>query len=270
MVSAATCCTCVFSPNTWARIVRFLIRRTEFRLSGTIEEYAADYVAAMLVHQPIGPFYLGGHSYGAMVAYEMALQLVKQGHEIGLLAIIDQQKPGWRLKAGNAIPAVCQILANLPGRLSYELSRTPPAGRSQEIRRLLWRWSKAAFRHRQDAASMFGIDSGEAALASLFDAPSSSTAYRPLPSPVPITLFRASVQLLSHAAMDPTLGWSDLAEGKVRIHVIPGDHISITTEPLVRHLARTISNELDAAQSLTGRSELTGQRIFEQPNRIAL
>ena len=73
---------------------------------------------------------------------------------------------------------------------------------------------------------MFGINSGEAALISVFDAHLRALrAYRPLPSPVPITLFRASVQLLSHAAMDPTLGWSDLAEGKVRIHVIPGDHI---------------------------------------------
>ena len=65
-------------------------------------------------HQPIGPFYLGGHSYGAMVAYEMALQLVKQGHEIGLLAIIDQQKPGWRLKASNAIPAVFESSPTCP------------------------------------------------------------------------------------------------------------------------------------------------------------
>ena len=61
---------------------------------------AARYVAAMLAHQPTGPFYLGGHSFGAMIAYEMALQLVEQGHEIGMLAIIDQRRPGWRLTPG--------------------------------------------------------------------------------------------------------------------------------------------------------------------------
>ena len=72
----------------------FGLRRTpEARLTDTINQIAARYVAAMLRYQPVGPFYLGGHSFGAMVAYEMALQLVKQGHEIGLLAIIDQQRP---------------------------------------------------------------------------------------------------------------------------------------------------------------------------------
>ena len=33
--------------------------------------------------------------------------------------------------------------------------------------------------------------------------------YRPAPPPVPITLFRASKSLLSHLALDPTLGWSE-------------------------------------------------------------
>ena len=72
--------------------------------------------------------------------------------------------------------------------------------------------------------------------------------YQPRPSPVPITLFRASAQMLSHLAMDPTLGWSGLAKGDVQVHVVPGTHRSITTEPLVRQLAKALSATLDAAQ----------------------
>ncbi|WP_431272118.1 thioesterase domain-containing protein [Dankookia sp. P2] len=45
------------------------------RADGTddsIERIAARYVDAMLDRQPAGPFYLGGYSMGAVIAYEMA------------------------------------------------------------------------------------------------------------------------------------------------------------------------------------------------------
>ena len=99
------------------------LRRTaEMPLTDTIERMAARYVDAMRSHQPNGPYYLGGHSFGAMVAYEMALQLVAQGQEIGLLAIIDQRKPGWKLTPGTALATSPRILANLPRRIREELS----------------------------------------------------------------------------------------------------------------------------------------------------
>ena len=77
----------------------------------------------------MGPFYLGGHSFGAMIAYEMALQLVKQGHEVGLLAIIDQRRPGWRLTARDAIPSLHRILAKMPGRIRDEWTQVPASDR---------------------------------------------------------------------------------------------------------------------------------------------
>jgi len=61
---------------------------------------------------------------------------------------------------------------------------------------------------------------------------------------------RASVPLLFHLAMDPTLGWSGLAEGEVQVHMLPGNHDSIAAEPLVRELAKSLSGALDAAQGI--------------------
>ena len=54
--------------------------------------------------------------------------------------------------------------------------------------------------------------------------------------------------LLADLALDPTLGWASLAEGDVPVHIVPGDHHSITTEPLVRQLAAALSRALDASQ----------------------
>ena len=239
----------------------FGLRRTpEARLTDTISQMAARYVAAMLVHQPAGPFYLGGHSFGAMVAYEMALQLVEQGHEIGLLAIIDQRKPGWRLTARDAIPVLHRILIRIPGRIRDELAQVPATDRFRHIRRTLLRWSKAALGYRADAVSMFDLSRSDTEQILLFEANLRALRdYRPTPLPVPITLFRANVQLLSNLALDSTLGWSDLAESEVRVRIVPGNHGSITTEPLVRHLAKILSDELDAAQEAPRRVELANQ-----------
>ncbi len=111
----------------------FGLRRTsEAGLTDSISQIATRYVAAMLRHQPAGPFYLGGHSFGAMVAYEMAQQLVEQGHEIGLLAIIDQRRPGWRLTLRNVVPVLHRIPRQYTGPRSRRIGLV---GRRQSVSR---------------------------------------------------------------------------------------------------------------------------------------
>jgi amino acid adenylation domain-containing protein len=239
----------------------FGLRRTpEARLTDTISQIAARYVAAMLRHQPGGPFYLGGHSFGAMVAYEMAQQLVEQGHEIGLLAIIDQRRPGWQLTLRDAVPVLHRILANIPSRVRDELVSLDGASRFRGMLRISRRWLKVALGLQRDAASVFDLSHLEPEQALVFEAHFRALQdYRPMPSPVPITLFRARVQMLSHLVMDPTLGWSGLAEGDVQVHVVPGNHGSITTEPLVRQLANALSAALDVAQRAPRRIERAKQ-----------
>jgi len=228
----------------------------EARLADSISQIAACHVVAMLAHQPVGPFYLGGYSFGAIVAYEMAYQLVEQGHEIGLLAILDQRKPGWRLTARNALPVLHRILARIPGRIRDELAQDSSTNRFRRIGRLLSSWSKTAVGYRANAVSMFDLDPSETEQILLSDANLRVMRdYKPMPLPVPITLFRANVQLLSHLALDSTLGWSDVAKSEVRVRIVPGKHISITTEPLVRQLAKILSDELDAAQEASRRVE---------------
>jgi thioesterase domain-containing protein len=203
----------------------------------------------MLGRQPVGPFYLGGHSFGAMIAYEMALQLLTQGHDVGLLAIIDQHMPGQRRAPTAAIPGIYRLLTAAPGRIRYQLARVPAADRYGEFRRLVAGWSKTALGLKRDAASTFNLDRNETELISRFEAELKALrAYRPVPIPVPITLFRAKIPLMRHLPMDSTLGWKELAQREVHVRVVPGDHHSMTTEPLVRHLAQALSHELDLVQ----------------------
>ena len=218
-------------------------------LTETLPQIAARYTEAILAHQPAGPYYLGGYSFGAMVAYEVARQLLEQGHEIGLLAIIDQCRPGRQLTLGRALAALPHILGAIPQRLRDELAEVPLADRLRHFKRLALRWLKAAFGYRAPAASMFNLSAAEPELIERYDANLRALyAYQPRRLRASLTLFRAETQLLSHLALDSTLGWSDLVEGKVTVCVVPGNHYTITTEPLVWHLAEALSAELDATQ----------------------
>jgi thioesterase domain-containing protein len=183
----------------------------------------------------------------------MAVQLLDQGCEVGLLAIIDQRKPGWRLTFREALPVLHRILLRMPGRIRDEWVETPPTRRIKSLRRTLVKWFGAALGYRANAVSMFNINRDETKLIALFEANLKSLrAYRPKKLRAPMTLFRASRQSVSHAALDSTLGWRDLAVGGLQIRNIEGNHGSILKDPQVRELAKMVSDELDAAVSASG------------------
>jgi len=55
----------------------------------TVERMAQAYVADLQAERPYGPYALMGHSFGGMVALEMARRLVAAGEEVPLLTIFD-------------------------------------------------------------------------------------------------------------------------------------------------------------------------------------
>jgi amino acid adenylation domain-containing protein len=57
----------------------------------SIEDIAATYVAAIRQVQPRGPYHIGGWSFGAIVAWEIAIQLADLGQQVEQLALLD----GW-------------------------------------------------------------------------------------------------------------------------------------------------------------------------------
>ncbi|MCC6489182.1 MAG: amino acid adenylation domain-containing protein [Candidatus Hydrogenedentes bacterium] len=59
----------------------------------TIEETAAYYIEAMRAVRPEGPYHLGGHSSGGVVAFEMARQLRQEGHAVGTVVLLDTLAP---------------------------------------------------------------------------------------------------------------------------------------------------------------------------------
>ena len=59
------------------------------RLPASIEQMAAERLPLILDAQPRGPYLLGGHCNGALVAFETSRLLVEAGHIVDLLVMID-------------------------------------------------------------------------------------------------------------------------------------------------------------------------------------
>ena len=57
------------------------------------KEMATDYIREMRAIQPNGPYLLVGGCVGGIVAYEMAQQLLAQGQQVALLALLDTPRP---------------------------------------------------------------------------------------------------------------------------------------------------------------------------------
>ncbi|WP_420855679.1 non-ribosomal peptide synthetase [Streptomyces oceani] len=88
----------------------------EHTVSGSLTEMAADYVEQMRKVQPFGPYHLAGWSLGGSIAHEMAAQLKRAGHEVGVLALLDahpQDPPELRGHTGvNERDVVGSLLAH--------------------------------------------------------------------------------------------------------------------------------------------------------------
>ena len=59
-----------------------------------IEDMAEHSLKSIMRVQSEGPFHLGGHGLGGWVAFEVAQQLRRQGHEVALLALCESMAPG--------------------------------------------------------------------------------------------------------------------------------------------------------------------------------
>jgi hypothetical protein len=66
----------------------------------TIEEMATHFLSEMREVHPGGPWRLSGYCFGAIVAFEMAQQLLAAGEEVELLASFNGPSPTWIRKWG--------------------------------------------------------------------------------------------------------------------------------------------------------------------------
>ncbi len=200
----------------------------------SVEQIAAGFVEQIRQRWPHGPYRLCGHSYGAVLAFEMAQQFRAAGERVDLLAMLDGRVPG----AQRLLPMHRRLLMHL-GRFA---SRGPREAAAYVVDRLRARRPKPAGQSRNDVAPAGDVPVGDAASVSIQNMTEASRrtfrAYRPRPYPGTITLFRAAAQpdWARFNAPQPLNGW-DAFCGHVEVHPSPGDHLTMLREPNLAVLA---------------------------------
>jgi thioesterase domain-containing protein/aryl carrier-like protein len=211
----------------------------------TMAGIAANYVAELVAVTEPGPRWLLGWSMGANIALEMAAQLHRAGQPVGPLVLIEPYLPH---------PAAQRQVAGFVAAMTSALNirdraRALPAGSSQrqallaELRAILLAAGMAD--SEADLAQDAPIEVWHSLLGALTD-----YRIRPYHGRIHLVVGRESTQLPDGVPM-PGLDidyrgyiarWQEFALGGLVIHVTPGNHRTILTEPLVHEFAAVLED----------------------------
>jgi len=202
-----------------------------------LELSARLYVEELRRIQSEGPYQLIGYSFGGVIAYEMARQLLASGEHVNFLGLLDSPAPGYvfplpvRLRMHTANAAQFRrMLAEL--RVRSRLRGTYIRHTVSAITRHRWlRWLLK--RLPQD----WRVPTPPGSLARI--------RYQPNSYPGHIVLFWATERW---ARLDRTdLGWASLADGGLSVRAVPGNHRTMAYGANARVLARQVTECLTQA-----------------------
>ena len=197
----------------------------------TIEEMAAHAVRAMRSRQPHGPYFFGSWSMGVVIAYEAAQQLVREGEEVALLAMLDQGP-----EFPSAVPDDdTEFLAGMFGpRLKLNLKKLRKMPYDEQLQFVLKKAKKARLLPPNVKDEQFGDY-----VRLLKTEMMAWKRYHFESYPGKIVVFRSSER--PETQDEPwDLGWEKLAQGGVEVFVVPGNHNTILWKPNVEELAEVL------------------------------
>jgi FkbH-like protein len=222
-----------------------------------VEEMAAHYLSVIRAFQTEGPYYLGGSSFGGLVAFEMARQLEQDGVNVALLALFDTYGPGYpkllpksstlARTTGNWIQRAQGIYGTLKllrseDKVRYLVAKTAKV-KKKLLRKFLWKKNEMsiAFNSATGRPLPKDIQRNHKAIEQAM------RNYIPEPYGGPLTVFRAATQP-SGVIRDDSLGWQGLALGGLELHEVPGFHGAVTVDPHAKFLAEKLMACLSKAQ----------------------
>jgi thioesterase domain-containing protein/acyl carrier protein len=223
----------------------------------SLEEMARAYVKAMRETQPVGPYQLGGYSFGSFVAFEMAQQLMRAGEEVSLLFLLDTWSPSiLRLlpeldKDAVLLNVVAKEVAMRMGRTDFEVSVSELEAREGDAQLSFFLEQVRKGGLLTDAIP---DDIGMAYLRRLLTGIRTRGAswrnYEADVYPGKITVIRCIEQepflyntLAEFGAdvEDPTAGWRWLSEEPVEVHFVSGYHERMMMQPSVGEVAKVLT-----------------------------
>jgi amino acid adenylation domain-containing protein len=205
----------------------------------SLEAIAARNVEEICALDPVGPYYLAGHSLGGLLVFEIAAQLLRRGKEVGLLALLDCALQ--ETQRSNNETAEAFSLRNFSLRWRKKFSRLFERGfvittwRKLLYNQLMFKiWLlRHTYREGGFHPQLFGMD----AYIALF-----AERYEPQPIEVDGVLFVAEDEVASESV---GRGWSRLLHGRLTVQKVPGSHQTIFDAPNVSVLAKDLARRVE-------------------------
>jgi len=208
----------------------------------TVEEAAHRMVDAIRKVQSTGPYVLGGHCFGGLLAFEAARRLTALGETVATVILVDVSAPGdpkvarhWK----NYFRLAVRVLRGERG-LTWAECREHAGLLTQLIRRRL-----GDLIHHQAGGPPVGDAQGPVHPNVL-----AGRRYHPKPFACDlVNIIAAGENHSTEILSDPRLAWKDLAQGSFAFREIPGRAEAIYRQPGVRDLAARIAEVLDAVNA---------------------
>lgn len=204
-----------------------------------VEDAAADHLETMRAVQPRGPYLLAGHCSGGMVALEIAVQLQRRGERAAVLAVCDAWSPAvmiQRMPHETFLDDIAEFYDILAG--GFRAWFGIDIGLDRET--LLAHPPERRAAYFMDLARRRGVyapdtpDDRVVRMHALYSAPTNS-------GYLPRERYRGALTYLraidSKFCETPTEGWEHLSSEPLRLRMVPGNHVTLLTEPHVQVVA---------------------------------
>ncbi|MFM7175082.1 MAG: amino acid adenylation domain-containing protein, partial [Caldilinea sp.] len=211
----------------------------------TVEAAAAAHVWELRRHQPVGPYYLAGHSFGAQIAFEMARQLHAMGETLGALIVLDGGAPGREPIEMDEVEAI----------LLYESLMVQEVGgrpelTAEELRPLSSEERLQLFKQSAVKAGLMPAGASTDFLRALIAEAIANHRVEYSPARLeaaPIHLI-AATEGAGADESELAANWSEY--GTVICYETPGEHLTMLHPPNVQRLAETIRTILQNASTV--------------------
>lgn len=175
----------------------------------TVEDFAIEYIRQLQMAIPKGPVFLGGFSFGGIIAFEMACRLTHLGYDVLTLILIDCVNPPFKRRN--------LVKVNYYNRLrNFLLSPDYPSLKSR-INLLITKSFIFLGRPVPVERRNFYI---------LANYTQAASRYNPKLFTGKVLLFRSEKNICK----DQYLGWNENVNDKIEVTDFEGDHLSIVDE----------------------------------------
>jgi thioesterase domain-containing protein/acyl carrier protein len=193
----------------------------------SVEQTARANLAALKSVQPHGPYRLLGHSYGGVIAYEMARMLLEQHEQIDSLTLLDSRAPSVMRgtlpedELGGLIDA-CTALTAMQGKaLRLDADRLRDIDRDMRYSHLASLLAEQGFDvHEQQLAIFSAVFAAQMHCYQTYTPAA-------LPRPTDVCLFRATREPQQGIAASRDYEWTPLLVSSLKVCDVAAEHYSM-------------------------------------------